>query len=180
MLHGGGHVSCSQTLSICNSVCHESRFTERSHRNRKKKSVSPRMVSLGCLCLIYEAVYGIWNNDDLIALWNRMLPFENKRKCTHLAWFLLSYFIVSFLGLGRGVFRILDRSKFSTTKSVTQHRKLQVVTSHLTWDQAFFFIERLRHTRYPYSDTQCLQTSLLIFKFCQPQNKRILFCFDGQ
>ena len=30
-----------------------------------------------------------------------------------------------------------------------------------------------------YSDTHCLQTNLLIFKFCQPQNKRIL-CFDSQ
>ena len=30
-----------------------------------------------------------------------------------------------------------------------------------------------------YSDTHCLQTILLIFKFCQPQNKRIL-CFDSQ
>ena len=26
-----------------------------------------------------------------------------------------------------------------------------------------------------YSDTRCLQTNLLIFKFCQPQNKRIFF-----
>ena len=29
------------------------------------------------------------------------------------------------------------------------------------------------------SDTHCLQTILLIFKFCKPQNKRIL-CFDSQ
>ena len=38
--------------------------------------------------------------------------------------------------------------------------------------------KRLTDSLY-YSDTHCLQTILLIFKFCQPQNKRIL-CFDSQ
>ena len=36
-----------------------------------------------------------------------------------------------------------------------------------------------RTLTYTYRDTHCLQTSLLIFKFCQLQNKGIL-CFDSQ
>ena len=40
-------------------------------------------------------------------------------------------------------------------------------------------LEKLPNFISQYSDTHCLQTTLLIFKFCQPQNKRIL-CYGNQ
>ena len=50
MLQGESHVSQSQILLLCNSICHLSHFAERSQKSKKRNDITPHVVSLGRLC----------------------------------------------------------------------------------------------------------------------------------
>ena len=49
MLQGEGHVSRGPILLLGNTICPMSRFAERSHKVKKKHSLTPRIVRLGRL-----------------------------------------------------------------------------------------------------------------------------------
>ena len=50
MLQGDSDVSRSQVLSLWSSICHMTRFLERSHKSKKRNNIPLRIVSLSYLC----------------------------------------------------------------------------------------------------------------------------------
>ena len=49
MLQGKSHVSRGPILLLGNSICPMTRVAERSHKSKKKRTITPRIVSLGRL-----------------------------------------------------------------------------------------------------------------------------------
>ena len=141
-LHGEGHVSCSQILSICNSICHKSRFTERSHRNRKKNQYLLAWWTWASCVWSTRQCMEFKITMDKIALWNRMLPFDNLENvltlpgfCCPISWFL-------FWGWGRCFshprsFKILNGQKCNSAPQTSGN----YVPLDLRDQTIFFFLK---------------------------------------